>query len=186
MAATISLLSPIYYEDGKSGVSAVVGVSNDKNRVARYQFTAPDIGANHVAFELNYAYLGAGSSKAAYRFFIGDSDTSHANAGSDAEYHGTVTFSGSNSKSVMSGEASIILLPGKTYYLWVFPGSTTYSWWGLDTAKTRSLTASGGAGLVSIDTGSEMLQALIYIDDGNELKQAMPHSDDGAAFKLCT
>lgn len=178
--ATISLSSPTYYKAGTSGVSGVVGYESSSNRVARYSFKAPATGASSISLSGSGVSLGEGSSTAAIRYYITTSSTSHANAGSGSTYTGTLTIK----SGAVSGSANIILLPNTTYYLWIFPGSTTYGWWYW--ISTMTLTTSGGAGLVYIDNGSSMVAYMPYIDTGSGWVQAMPYIDTGTEWKLCT
>lgn len=90
----------------------------------------------------------------------------------------------SNGVYIGTGSASILLQPNTTYYVWVFPGSTTYGWWYW--CNTMTLTTSGGAGLVYIDNGSSMVAAIPYIDNGSSWVQAMPYIDNGSSFILCS
>lgn len=145
--ADIALSSPLFYLAGKSGVSAVVGYEMYGTRVVRYTMTSPTIGASHVSLNFKGNYEAGNAIPASLRFYIGTSDTSHANAGSSSEYHGTLTMSEpSADEYTYSGEADVILLPNTTYYLWVFPSSTqvAYVYWTTST-KNTICTASGGA-----------------------------------------
>ena len=92
-----------------------------------------------------------------------------------------------------TSEADCCLLPGQTYYLWIFPGYTNatggngawgYWYWGL--SLSTSVLLSGAAGVVRIDTGSAILKAIPYIDDGTELRRVIPYSEDGTTFFLVT
>lgn len=182
--ATITLSSPTYYKAGTSGVSAVVGYESSSNRIARYSFTAPSTGASSVSITTGNCSTGGGSTTSVIRFYITTSSTSHTNAGSGSDYTGSLTMSLSNGVYIGTGSASILLLPNTTYYVWVFPGSTTYGWWYW--CSTMTLTTSGGAGLVYIDNGSSMVAAIPYIDNGSSWVQAMPYIDNGSSFILCS
>ena len=186
MGTPISFIgNSVYYAGGSSGASNVVGWESSRTRVVRYKFTAPPEGASRFAFSIGTHYLGGGSASAPLRFYVGESDTSHANAGKDAEYHGTVTMTKENGEYLASGDANILLLPNTTYYLWIFPGSETYSWFEWY-GNVKTATAYGAAGLVSIDTGSEIIKAIPFVDDGERLRQLMPHIEDGNKWNLCS
>lgn len=127
--AAITLNNPYYYQKGIGGVSAVVGhEGGGSSRVVRFDFTSPSAGANHIAFSVWYGYLMGQSSQKPLRFYIGTSDSSHANAGSSAEYTGEVTVTESAEKYTFTGSADILLLPNTKYYLWIFPGDTGDGW----------------------------------------------------------
>lgn len=174
----------LYYKNGTSGVSAVVGYESKSNRVARYKFTASATGASSVSVSIKNIYFGEGSKTTAIRFYITTSASSHANAGSSSTYSGTLTLTVSGGVYTATGLANILLMPNTVYYLWVFPGTTTYGWWYWNTPAT--LTVSGGAGLVYIDNGSRLVAAIPYIDTGTNWVQAMPYIDTGGTWKLCT
>ena len=130
MATKIKLIGPpTYYKDGVSGASPVVGIADGVNRVARYAFTAPAVGATSVEVYLPYHSLGSGSgTQPALRFYIGLDASDHANAGPDASYTADLVLDTKTWNSY-SGSAQVTLLPSKTYYLWVFPSTTKYGWW---------------------------------------------------------
>lgn len=182
--ATISLSSPTYYKTGTSGVSAVVGYESSSNRIARYSFTSPATGASSVSIRTGNCSTGGGSKTSAIHFYITTSSTSHTNAGSGSAYTGVLSMGLTDGVYIGTGSASILLLPNTTYYVWVFPGSTTYGWWYW--SDTMTLTTSGGAGLVYIDNGSRMVAAIPYIDNGSSWVQAMPYIDNGSSFILCS
>lgn len=163
-------------------MSAVVGYESSSNRVARYSFKAPATGASGISLSGSGVSLGGGSSSAAIRYYITTSSTSHANAGSGSTYTGTLTLNVVSGEYKITGAANIILLPNATYYLWIFPGSTTYGWWYW--ISTMPLTTSGGAGLVYIDSGSSLAAYMPYIDTGSGWVQAMPYIDTGSEWKL--
>lgn len=136
--ATITLSDPIFYSNGAAGASYVVGYESNVNRVVRYTFVSPSSGISHVDLSFKDMRMGNGTSTN-LSFYIGTSSTDHANAGSGSTYTGTLTYS----SPTWSGSADVILQPSTTYYLWVFPSTTTYGWWWWNTG-TASLTYNGG------------------------------------------
>lgn len=127
--ATIELLDPVFYKNGKDGASVVVGYEGGERRAVRYTITAPDVGAQSVNLTLHTAGRGGGeqAKHIPLRFFIGTDPGSHANAGYDAEYTGQLMLE--DDWLTFTGKADILLLPGQTYYLWVFPGEDTFGWY---------------------------------------------------------
>lgn len=182
--ATITTSAYLFYKAGSSGVTSVVGWESSSNRVGRFTFTSPSTGASAVTvtFGSNLGLAG-GSDTAPLRFYITTSSTSHANAGAGSAYHGTFSINATSSATA-TGSASVLLLPNTTYYLWCFPGSTTYAYWYWRNSAT--ITTSGGAGLVKIDNGSSFVNAIPYIDNGSSWVQAMPYIDNGSSWKLCS
>lgn len=141
--ATIQLTEWTYYKNGKSGVSRVYGYEDDSRRVARCTFRSPSTGASGISLALHTGGVGAGDI-IPIRYFIGTDPDSHANAGYDAEYTGTLTLSSDYVKFTAS--ADLLLAPDQTYYLWVFPGEDKFGWfWATRLNYTHTLITSGAA-----------------------------------------
>lgn len=139
--ATVTLNSPSYYLAGTnvdSLNSPVVGYESNRNRVVRYSFTSPASGASEVSLTFTGMTFVDGTQKP-LRFFIGTSNSDHADAGANSTYTGEMSYSG----STWSGSASIILQPATTYYLWIFPSSATYGYWYWNTGSA-SMSTNGG------------------------------------------
>jgi hypothetical protein len=145
--AEIVLSNAIFYKAGSSGVSAIVGYESGTTRVARYTLVSPATGASHVALQFNNNLpFGDGTVPETLRFYIGTSETSHANAGASSEYTGTLTYTKVYTEYNYSGEADIVLLPNTTYYVWLFPASTATKYLQWNTAPgAATATATGGA-----------------------------------------
>lgn len=168
-----------FYQSGVGGKSRVVGVENQKNRVARYQFITPAEGSSHQEI-LYYSSGLRGGNHIPIRFYIGTDPNSHANAWNNSEYHGTLTLG--SDKETFTGSSNVLLLPNTTYYIWFFPGSTTYGYYAWRSDKKSTLTTSGGAGLVYI--GSEPYQC--YIGNGTSWDLALPYVGNGTGWDLCS
>ena len=148
----LELNNPLFYVDGKSGsgnVSAIVGndwnseYSRVKNRTVRYTFTAPPEGARGVL--LTFRTSGKHDGKhIPIRFFIGEDPDSHAAADGTYEYTGELTLG--EDYLTFTGAADMLLIPGKTYYLWVFPGSKDYGHYTWERAGYVSTMEFTGAG----------------------------------------
>lgn len=125
--ATIKTGAPYWYYGGCGGGSEVVGWEAGRTRVARHQFKTTSIGASSVSwtFEGISDSPVEGTASGGLKWYIGESSTSHADAGMNSEFTGNVKIS----NGIASGSADIILKPNTTYYLWVFPASETYGWW---------------------------------------------------------
>lgn len=189
--AVISLSNLTFFENGSAPASSeVVGYENSKNRVARYKFKAPAEGANHLKFTIANISKQNGFDKVdvykSLRFYIGTSSTDHANAGTNSSYTGSVKLTKvSGDYYSATGDVDILLLPNTTYYLWIFPSTAVWGWffWYPD---TETVTVTGAAGVVEIDTGSGFVKAIPYIDDGTSWKMAAAYVDNGSTFKICT
>lgn len=185
MATITTGVSQVY--EGTSATSMkVVGYNNKKNCVARYSFKTDAVGASKVSWEIGGNSLGGGT-RPALRWYITTSASSHINAGaSTTAYHGTVTVKNVQGYDVFSGSADVTLLPNTTYYLWIFPNTTTYGFYYLGEPDKATVTTSGGAGLVYIDNGGKFEAYQCYIDNGTKFELYMPYIDNGSSFDLMT
>lgn len=150
--ATVTLNGPSYYLAGTnvdSLNSPVVGYESTYNRVARYSFISPTSGATQVSLSFTGMTFADGTQKP-LRFYIGTSDSDHANAGSGSSYTGEMSYSG----STWSGSASILLQPATTYYLWIFPSTTTYGYWYWNTGSASMSTNGGLKTTISAGNGT--------------------------------
>lgn len=140
--SNITLSQPVFYKAGVGGVSAVVGYESHSNRVARYSFTAPDMGASAVSLAFVGNWPGNGTMPNSLGFYIGTAPDSHIDAGEGSPYTGTLTRQ--TDSYTFTGSEQVLLLPGVNYYLWIFPQSTTFGWfqWSRDGA---AMTVSGAA-----------------------------------------
>ena len=148
--AVIELTDVLFYRGGQSGFSKIVG--NDwmdghvTSRVARYTFTAPAEGAQRVKVTFYTIGREGGDYHIPIRFFIGTDPNSHADAGAGSEYTGELILGGD--WMTFTAEAEILLLPGKTYYFWLFPGSEVYSYYGWAHPKNTSILETEGSACV--------------------------------------
>lgn len=173
-----------YYIGGKAGASRVVG--NDWrngaaiNRVVRYTITPPPEGASKISLLFNTDGVSDGSA-VPLRFYIGTDPNSHINAWNDAEYTGELTR-GSDGRT-FTAECKTLLIPGTTYYLFVFPAVKTYgyySWYRYGNPIGLSMGLFGGAGIVYVGNaagGADMYQ--IYTRQGNNNCLIIPCVGDG-------
>lgn len=147
MATNITTGKPICYEAGTSGASYVVGYESKQNRVVRYGFRTDGGGASEISVHLpNFSKSdGTGSADAPLRFFIGTSPTSHANAGAGSTYLGQLSMTTAGGYYNFSGSAKVVLTPNTDYYLWIFPGSTTFGWWWVPNQGTATITVHTAA-----------------------------------------
>ena len=175
----------VFYAGGAAGASNIVGWESSRTRVFCMPFTTLGVGANHISFSFGY-HSKKGSGAAPIRFYIGESSTSHINAGQDAEYHGEVTFtyqsSGRFPGYIASGELDIVLLPTTTYYLWIFPGSQTSVWyeWYIPLAD---IYGDGGAGVIRIKEGDQEVVIIPTVKENGEFITLSATVKDGENFK---
>lgn len=161
-----------YYEHAGNAWSGDTPVPS----VLRYSFSAPSVGARTVTLSVTGWYLETGN-YIPLRFYIGTSDSSHIDADSTFEYIGELDI---QSDSVtMAGGGEIMLLPGKTYYLWIFPADGNYGIYSWENA-VAALVTSGAAGGARI--GADKKRYLCAIGQpGGGKKLYLPCVYDAAA-----
>lgn len=173
------------YAGGTASTQLVLGYESSKAWVARYSFKSGATGASTVSWETTAdSYLAGGSATAEFRWYMGTGTTSHAAGGSSLSYHGKVTKTEYGGAHIFSGSANVVLVPNTTYYLWVFPATTTYGYYWLSTTGTATVTTSGGAGLVYIDNGTKWEPYQVYIHNGSSWDLYMPYIDNGSSWDL--
>ena len=159
--AQIKLTNQTFYNEGKSGASAVVGWDGYYNRVVRYTLLSDSIGASSVSLTFAKNSLANGTAPS-LRFYIGTSKTSHANASPDSEYTGSLTL-GSDGKTY-TGSASIMLLPNTTYYVFVFPAHRdTYGWMYWSTVSGNAIATTSGAAVSAFSCSNGTLATPLTI-----------------------
>lgn len=183
--AAIDLSNVRYYRGGVGGASGAVGNDWANNavisRVARYTIQAPDKGAARVSLVFDADLHGDGS-YIDLRYFIGTDPDSHANAGPDAEYTGQFALDTAYAK--FTAAFDFTLLPGKTYYLWVFPASSKYGWYYWGTSHTMEV--EGVAGAVTIWINGKKKKAIPRIYKGGQWKHAVPRIYKSGDWKTST
>ena len=132
-----------FYNNGTPGASAVVGVSDRLPRNVRYTFTAPESGSSAVSLRFQGS-AGAGTTPDRLRFAFTTDPTAYAAANWNTQGNGVITrISGGYA---YEGTASVLLLPGLTYYLFIWPDTSTFGWVRWYTAEGYStLETTGGA-----------------------------------------
>jgi hypothetical protein len=182
--AVIKLTDALFYKAGTSGVSAVVGMDGgDATRVVRYTIKPPSEGSR--GFTLTFAGKTLGSKNEYYdeipiHYYIGTSDSSHVNADGSYEYTGVLTRNASS--NTFTASSNVILFPGKTYYLWLFPGKVAgpgvFCWYYWNTSENDALETGGGIGLAYI--GSYAYEISIY--NGVSWDRYEPHIYNGSSW----
>ena len=160
----------------------LVGRNGGKNVVARYSFTTDAVGASGVSWTLDRNSLGGGISQP-LRWYITASSTSHINAGASTTiYHGDVTISTKDGWKVFSGSTDIVLLPNTTYYLWIFPATTTYGFWYLTEKQTATVETTGAVGLARIHEGGAFSAYRAIIHNGSMWGTYRPIIHNGSSW----
>lgn len=186
MAIIISSEKTNYTGGSIEDSSHIVGYADSKNRVVRYTFKTDSYGASSVSWYLKKNYL-VTSSAPSLRWYIGTNATSHVNAGvSTTEYSGDVTVTNNQGTYEFSGEADIVLMPNTTYYLWIFPNTTSFRYYNTTELIQAEITSSGSAGLIYIDNGNSFDAYQVYIDNGYSWDLYIPYIDNGSDWDMCS
>jgi hypothetical protein len=185
--------------------------SSTDDFVVRLKFTTPNIGASSFQFEINNAYwypresggsalnLSDHNDNAYFLYAISESDSEYIGynpqtSDSQKPYDGfvlakddnTVDLSTAGWYTLYCDEIEKVLLPNKTYYLWLFPNFRKhYYYWYFNEAQVKyNYSLDGAAGLVWIDVETTHILALIYIDDGQKWMYALPVFYSGSGTEL--
>lgn len=184
--ATITTTSKVTINgDSTSGAQQIVGINAGRNQDVRFTFTTDSNGASAVYWALPNNSMGSGTAPA-LRWYIGIDPNSHINAGSSTTvYNGNVSVSNDGYGNLtFTGYADMVLAPNTTYYLWIFPGTTTYGFYWLTANQQATVTTSGSAGVVYIDNGSSWDAYQCYIDNGSSWDLYIPYIDDGSSWSV--
>lgn len=149
-----NLFNPVFYKSGKSGVSAVVGYESKSNRVVRYNLLTGSGGANRIELSFNNNWQGNGTLPNTLYFYIGTDPDDHSNAGATSERTGDLTRASGTYN--YSGAADMILMPNTTYYVWVFPSSTTFGWvqWSYASGNAQASLIGGAIATLQAEPGT--------------------------------
>jgi uncharacterized repeat protein (TIGR02543 family) len=135
--ATITASAKALFKGGASSTGQLVGWNASANNNIRFTFKTDGTTSSAVYWSLGGNSVGDGTTPP-LRWYITTSDTSHINAGANSTYHGDVSVTTANGgEKIFSGSASIKLNPNTTYYLYIFPNTTTYGWYYI-TQKTMA------------------------------------------------
>ena len=175
------------FQGGTPVQQYVVGYASATNWVARYSFSVGSTGANALQWDLINNYLAGGSLTAGLEWQINTSPSSYANAnGSSASYPaaGTVSITdmGGGSYRFFGSAGNFILLPNTTYYLWIFPATTTYGYFNLTEMQTATVAPSGAAGIVRIYYGATAATYQPYIYTGSGWQMVIPYICNGSSW----
>ena len=138
MATSVTPSAYTFFKNSSTGVSSVVGYEGSSERGIRYTFKLPDTckaGATSYSFKKT-SVGGINGNTARWNWAVSEDASAFLNttAAGDGYANSATTFSGSANKT---------LYPGKTYYLFVYPGSTTYGWRYWNYPKEITLTVDG-------------------------------------------
>lgn len=172
------------FQNGTPVPQYVVGYASSSNWVARFSFSIGGTGANSLQWDLINTYLAGGNLNAGLEWQINTSPSSYGNAnGSSPSYPaaGTVSITdmGGGSYKFFGSADNFILLPNTTYYLWIFPATTSYGYFYLTQLQTATVAPSGAAGIVRIYSGTSALTYQPYIYNSG-WKMLIPYISNGS------
>lgn len=190
MATALSLSGPVGYMGGSAQNSGpFVGYGSSKNYVLRYSFKTPSDGyVTKVTFKTTFRHYSSSNysigSSYPIRVKITDSSTSHKNAGSGSSYDVTMTGNGSVTISGLK------LQPNTTYYIYLFPGHTSYSLSycydneGNDYASATYEASSLGQVYIGNGTGFDAYE--VYIGHGSGWDRYIRYVGNGSGWAQCS
>lgn len=166
--ANIILTNPKFFTGGESSASYVVGFDSGVNRVVRYSFEPPSIGANRIELSFLRNWTGGGTLPNTLRFFIGTDPNSHINAGVGYEYTGELARKQGTYEYY--GSADVVILPNRTYYAFVFPTTKSYGWvqWSNSEGDATAEAFGGAFSVVSPQTLTIGAPSTIFVTKYNE------------------
>lgn len=178
---------PEFYNDGKPGGNPVVGngwnttLGTIAIRTARYTLPVPAQGAQKVRLTFNTNGKTAGE-HIPIRFFIGTDPDSHKTANGSYPYTGELTIG--SDWMTFTGEADILLIPGQTYYLWLFPGTSNYgAYYWERSGYDNTVETSGAGGVCCVMHNGEPWLGQIHVVKGGEFWIGLGYvAEDGALY----
>lgn len=211
---TASFNEIVYFEASNKGSSTPrlgrdSSKSTAKDYVLRLKFTAPNTGASSFQFELNNAYWfpiedghslpNDHNSSAYFLYAISESDSeyinyNHDNAESPKPYDGVVLVKDDNSVDLSeSGFYTLycdslkkILMPGRTYYLWLFPNfHNHYYYWYFGNYFKNSYNLEGSAGVIRIKEGNKELITIPTVKENGKFVELAATIKSGDHLIYC-
>lgn len=144
--ATVKTSSPVFYSNGSSGASTIVGYEGGRIRVARYSFTSPAEGATSISISVGYAKKGDSDCYASSPYvYISTSSGYPSGIPTGITNNGVTAIS----NNVATASVKYTFLPSKTYYIWIYPRNTSsYGYW-VWSNDVATITTSGSTAAVT-------------------------------------
>lgn len=193
----------VAYLNGGVATSKRIGYVNGKNLVVAVPFSTGNVGANFFSFCMTlvyninnpnttatgpkFAFAITKEDDISYKNYNGDGDGLTYNGAGDGCVIFTPNIYGTDYYDI-SGSVEKILMPNTKYVLWLFPNykgmqiSSSLSW---NASGEYTYELLGAAGLIRIDTGNGIINAIPYIDDGSKYKQSIPYLDNSKSLEIC-
>lgn len=181
MSITVSELT--YYKAGTVVKDSEIAGYSGGRRVIRYTLKVSGEGASELSIQ--HKFSSGSSSKPTLCVNISTGSDDYANANGDTNGYLAIMTRTSTVGAYEATLTNLTLIPGQTYYLWVYPMTDTSSWVYYHAYTTHwSVTGSGSVGLVYIDNGSSFDTYMVYIDNGSSWDMYLPHIDNGSSWDL--
>lgn len=197
MATTLKASKAVAYYSGEVNTNIPLAGYLTGYRVMRYTFTAPAKGATEFSISITGVSMYS-SSFPTLRFYLTDDPTSHINATANTtEYDGelirsTAGAGESGQYKYTSNVVEKLLLPNKTYYLYIFAGNSNarsayFPYDGLQyKTELATITVDGAAGVVFVKKGTEIKMHQPYVKKGASWVSLLPYKKNGSLWDLLT
>lgn len=182
MGATVKEI--VYYSAKAVGGGAVAGYESSKRHVTRYTLQVDGQGANKLYLFHQFA-MENGVDKPTLCVNLSTDPSAYINTNGSISGYLAVMNVRTDINAYEVTLTGLMLIPGKTYYLWVYPKSDDYAWvYYHSDSKYWSVTASGSVGLAYIDVGNGLEPYCCCIEDGSKWYSYIRCRDDGASWDL--
>jgi hypothetical protein len=173
-----------FYNASASGGGEVAGYENSKRHVVRYTLQVDGQGANKLHLIHQFAKEN-GVSRPTLCVNLSTDPNAYINTNGNASGYLAVMSVRTDINAYEVTLSGLVLVPGKTYYLWVYPKSDTYAWVYYHKGTSYwTLTAYGSVGLAYIDVGNGLEHYQCYVEDGSKWYSYIRCRDDGASWDL--
>ena len=175
-----------FYKAGASGGSAVAGYESGSRRVVRYTLQIDGHGANQLVLFHEFS-KNSGVSLPELCVNISTDPEAYINTNGNMSGYLAIMKTRTDINAYEVTLTDLVLVPGVTYYLWVYPKTDAYAW--VNYHKDSSywnVTVSGSAGLAYIDSGNGFQPHQCFIDNGTSWKQHIPYIDNGTEWGICS
>lgn len=187
MGVTVSGLA--YYKAGVSttATSAVAGYESNSRRVVRYTLQVDGQGADELYLFHEFSPATDGAPFPTLCVNISTDPDEYKNANGDTNGYLAEMSIRSDINAYDVTITGLVLAPGQTYYLWVYPKIDKWAW--VNYHRNDSfweVTGSGSAGLIYIDNGTKLEAYQVYIDNGTGWDLYIPYIDNGSGWDMCS
>jgi hypothetical protein len=183
MAVTVKAVN--YYKGTGVGDQEWAGFEVAR-RVLRYTLEVTGEGATSITLVHKYINYGSYSSAALCASLTTDGEA-YINANGEENGYQVEATKDTTERTYTVTMDGLMLLPGQTYYLWLYPKTDAYAFAYLYSDSSNwTLTAEGSVGVVYIETAEGFGVYLCYIEDGTEWALYILYIEDGTEWAICS